>query len=79
MAAIVFALAGIFFQKVENWRQVYDYARVYTPVLVFLALYGLSKRAGWAFAPLLLILPRLGMQLVPQVLGVARGIFQAGR
>jgi hypothetical protein len=74
-SATLFALLGIFLQRVENWQQLFDYGRVYTPVLAFLALYGLSRRVRWAFAPLLLVTPRLGLQLAPQILGIARGVF----
>ena len=71
-AAIVFAVFGLLMQKPENWRHLLDYGRVYTPVLVFLALHGISKSARWAFLPALAVLPRLALHMAPQILHVLR-------
>jgi hypothetical protein len=74
MSALAFALLGIFLQRDDHWMHVYDFGRVYTPLLIFLAFQGL--KAGWAgyVAPWAMIVPRIGIQIAPQVLAVGRAI-----
>ena len=62
-AAALFALVGVFTQRPDNWAHVYDFGRVYSPLLLLLALEGLARRdARWA-VPWLLMEPRLLWQL----------------
>ena len=76
LATLFFVALGVLFQKNENWAQVYDYGRVYSPVLLFLGFEGCTRRAAIALAPLGLILPRIGMQLWSQIQGVLTAAFQ---
>ena len=53
-----------------DWLAAFDYARILSPLLLFLAL-GAAKRQSWLLlAPWAMVLPRLGAQFFPQVLGV---------
>jgi hypothetical protein len=59
---------------------VYDFGRVYTPLLILLAARGLKSRSVILFlAPWLLMLPRIGMQLLPQAMGIASAGLRALR
>lgn len=65
-------LTGVVLQRPDHWLSVYDFGRVYSPLLVCLAAHGLRSRTPvWFLAPWLLMLPRLGMQLAPQILKIA--------
>ena len=57
------------------WEDCYSTARVLTPVLLFEAL-GWFTDDGWiALLPLLLVLPRIALQLAPQAIGIIRSVF----
>lgn len=68
MAAAFFAFMGVMFQRTDHWRNVYDFGRVYTPVLICLAVY----RRPWMLAPLAMMLPRIAIQFTSQVLGILK-------
>jgi hypothetical protein len=57
-----------------DWGETYDYARILSPLLLLLALRALEF-ADWTWGlPLLMVLPRMGLQMGSQVYRVARGI-----
>lgn len=78
IACALFAVIAILVQRPENWGEVYDFGRVFTPLLLFLPLDWLaapdwSRWRAWVPAlPLILILPRLGMPLIRQLQGILR-------
>ncbi len=72
IAAVLFAALGVFLQRDDNWIHVYDFGRVYTPLLVFLAVGWFRSGSTWLLLPVGLMLPRLGMQLGGQLLEVIR-------
>jgi hypothetical protein len=74
MAALLFALAGMVFQRTDHWQNVYDFGRVYTPLLLCLASVAARCRKPWLLTPVAMILPRVAIQLTPQMLGVIRWI-----
>lgn len=78
-AALLFAALGTFIQRDDHWGHVFDFARVYSPLLVFLGLDSLRSRSLIGFAPTLLMCPRIAMQLVSQVAGVLDGLVHALR
>lgn len=72
IVSLCFAVMGVVLQRPDHWLSVYDFGRVYSPLLVCLAVYGLRSRTPvWFLAPWLLMLPRIGMQLAPQILKIA--------
>ena len=74
---VVFGVLGLalaVFGSRDVWIQAYGYARVLSALFVLLALRNLERRTGSDIAPVLLVLPRIGMQVLPQVLAVVRGL-----
>jgi hypothetical protein len=74
LATLFFVAMGIILQKTDIWVHVYDYGRIYTPVLLFLGLRGIERRSWAALAPMALILPRIGMQLGAQIVGIVKSL-----
>lgn len=72
LAALGFALLGVFSQRPDQWWQVFDFGRVYTPLLLLLAAQALRTRQVYWVAPWLMMLPRVAMQFAPQALGIVR-------
>lgn len=74
MAAALFATMGLEFQIVGLWQNVYDFGRVYSPLLACLAAIAAESRNPWLLLPIALMLPRIAIQLAPQAIGVIHGI-----
>ena len=70
----VLGLALAVFGSRDVWIQAYGYARVLSALFVLLALRSLERRTWSDLAPVLLVLPRIGMQVLPQVVAVVRGV-----
>ena len=72
LAGLLFALMGIFLQRNDHWIHVYDFGRVYTPLLIFLAV---QWWRSWVWVlPAVCMLPRIALALGTQVAGIARAI-----
>jgi hypothetical protein len=67
LAAACFALLGIFSQRPDQWRQVFDFGRVYTPLLLLLAAQALRRRRYYWLVPWALMMPRVAIQFAPQM------------
>jgi hypothetical protein len=68
-------LAGIFFVILGTLyfpQHVYDSGRVFTPMLLFLGIQALRGGSFLWLTPWLAVVPRVGMQMAPQILGVLR-------
>jgi hypothetical protein len=65
---MLFVVLGAFYFP----QHVYDSGRVYTPLLLFLAVQALRERSILRLTPWLAVVPRVGMQMAPQILGVLR-------
>jgi hypothetical protein len=74
LSLVCFAAMGLILQNKDHWLHVYDYGRVYSPALLFLGLEGLRRGSWAAIVPWSLMLPRIGMQLGGQILGVLGAI-----
>jgi hypothetical protein len=74
MAILLFALLGIFIWRPNDWIEALDYARILSPLLLFEALACLEGPLWLALAPFCMVLPRFGLQMASQALGVLRGI-----
>jgi hypothetical protein len=74
LAALFFALTGIFSQRPDQWQQVFDFGRVYTPLLLLLAVQAMRRRQVRWLAPWLMMTPRMAMQFAPQLAAVARSL-----
>jgi len=56
------------------WEEAYAFARVYSPLILLLALDGLRARSFLGALPLILTAPGIGLEMGGQVLGIARGL-----
>jgi hypothetical protein len=74
IAAMLFATMGLILQQPGILQSVYHFGRIYTPMLLCLAAIAAQHRKAWLLAPAAMMLPRIAIQLTPQVLGVIRWI-----
>src|SRR5262249_48370715 len=74
IAALLFVLTGLVFQRTDQWQSVYSFGRVYTPPLLCLLAVAAQHRKPWLLAPIAMMLPRVAIQLTPQALGIVRWI-----
>ena len=71
---MLFATMALVLQRTDHWQNVYDFGRVYTPVLLCLLAIAAEYRKPWLLTPLGMMLPRLAIQLAPQMMGVLRWV-----
>jgi hypothetical protein len=74
LAILLFALLGIFIWRPNDWIEALDYARILSPLLLFEALACLAGPLWPGLAPFCMVLPRFGLQMASQALGIVRGI-----
>jgi hypothetical protein len=77
-AMLFFACVALFLWRVDDWPAAVDYARILSPLLIFLAVLSFKRFSWLNIAPFLMVLPRLGMDVGSEVLGVAKGILRIG-
>jgi hypothetical protein len=67
-AALLFALMGMTLQRDDHWWRVYDFGRVYTPMMIIL----MTDRESHLIhaSPAMLMWPRIGLQVGRQILGI---------
>jgi len=73
-AIVLFALSGLNLGK-PFWEEVYAFDRVFSPLLVLIALQVCPSRSWILLAPVAMSIPRVGLQIGRQALRVARGLF----
>jgi hypothetical protein len=73
-AAILLAVLAVLLQRIDLWQNVYGFGRIFTPLFLCLAYAAARDRKIWLLAPTLMILPRIAIQLAPQLLGVLHWI-----
>lgn len=73
IAAALFAALGLLL-RANTVAIVYDFGRIYTPLLLCLAAGAAQSRKPWLLAPAVMMLPRIAIQLTPQALGVLHRI-----
>lgn len=74
IAAGLFAGAALVIQRDDHWQNVYDYGRVYTPMLLCHGAVAARQRKPWLLIPVAMMMPRLVIQLAPQALGIIRWV-----
>jgi hypothetical protein len=72
--ALTFALLPVFINEADVWTEAFSFARVFSPLLLMVAVDGAETRRVVALVPLLLIVPRILMQFGPQITGLTRGL-----
>jgi hypothetical protein len=73
-AALAFAATAIFLAQPQAWDQAYSFGRTMSPLLICVALAGVRRRHWWTLAPLVMVLPRILLQLATEWRGVWRGL-----
>ena len=74
LAVLLFTALGLIIWRPGDWLEAFDYGRILSPLLVFLALGALDRPSWTSLAPLAMVLPRFGLQMLSQVFGVLRGL-----
>ena len=74
VASAIFMLAISLVENQKVWGEAYAFGRLVSPVLIWLAMLGLSLRRWWLCVPLLAFLPRVGAQLATHLPGIVRGM-----
>ncbi|MGI8989541.1 MAG: hypothetical protein ACR2I2_08145, partial [Bryobacteraceae bacterium] len=72
-AAATFAILAIFLSQPGVWVDGYGLGRAFSPWLLLLALIGIARGSWWYLLPLGMAIPRVVLQLAPQVSHVIRG------
>jgi len=67
-----FAFASLWLGKADIWAGAYEFGRTMSPLLILLAMIGVRDRNKWFLLPLACALPRIFLQLEPQVRGILR-------
>jgi hypothetical protein len=74
MAAALFAVMALSLHVPAQWENVYHFGRYYTPLFLCLSAIAAQTRNPWLLMPVAMMLPRIAIQLAPQVLGVMHWI-----
>jgi hypothetical protein len=74
IAAALFAAMALLVDINAQWQTVYNFGRYYTPMLLCLSGIAAETRNPWVLIPLAMMLPRIAIQLTPQVLGIIHWI-----
>jgi hypothetical protein len=72
MCLYAFATLALFLGKEDIWAGAYEFGRTLSPILILLALLAVRDKMWLHVAPLLCVLPRILLQLEPQVRGLIR-------
>jgi len=74
IAACVFALMAVVLQRLDVWQTVYNFGRIFSPLVVLVVVSWLPRRRWLAILPLLLMAPRLLMQYGRQLQGISEAL-----
>jgi hypothetical protein len=74
IAALLFCLLAIQTGSADVWSEAFAFGRVFSPLLLLLAMKGLETRRKVLALPLALVTLRVGAQFGGQVIGVVRGL-----
>jgi len=76
-AALAFAATAIFLAQPQAWGEAYSFGRTMSPLLICVALVGVRRRRWRALAPLLMVLPRILLQLATEWRGIWHGLVKS--
>ncbi len=74
VSALLFALLAIFVQRPDVWATVYNYGRIFSPLLILVAVGWLPQNRWLGALPILLTAPRVAIQYGRQIMGVMDAI-----
>lgn len=72
--ALSYAALAVFTAHPSIWAEVFAFGRVFSPLIVLVGLDGFRTRSAAAVLPLALTAPRIGLQIAPQLLAIARAL-----
>ncbi|MBI3469894.1 MAG: hypothetical protein HY013_00890 [Candidatus Solibacter usitatus] len=72
LAALLYAALAMASGTIMGWADPFGYPRILSPLVLFLALLGLSARSPALLVPWILMLPRVWLQLGPRAVSLAR-------
>jgi hypothetical protein len=75
VAIYLFAMVTITLAFEDAWAEVYGFGRILTPLVLLSALDGLTVGSVLPIVCMLVLDPRIGLQMSGQILNVARGFF----
>ncbi len=74
IAIALFCVLVVQTGRPDVWADAFSFGRVFSPLLLLLGLKGLETGSPLLGVPMALVALRVGAQLAPQVLGIARGL-----
>ncbi len=74
LAVLLIALGALTFGR-PFWIEAYAFARILSPLLVLIALFGVASRSWIPLLPLAMVIPRVGFEIGGQVIKVLHGLF----
>jgi hypothetical protein len=70
LACVLFTVFASVLGKPDIWSDAYAFGRTLAPILIWMALIGISSRTWWYLAPVVMVIPRIVFQYAPQWKGV---------
>lgn len=67
---VAFAALAVYLLSLDEWTHVYDFGRVFSPLVLNLLLCGAVSRRWWLVAPACTMTLRVAAQLAPQMAGI---------
>ena len=74
IAAGLFVVLALIISDPDVWADPYGYSRIYTPLVLLAGLHGISVGSHVPGIAMLAMVPRIGLQLGPQIVNVLRGL-----
>jgi hypothetical protein len=71
-ALYLFICVAAFVARDAVWEEAYSFGRIMSPLMVLTALDGVADRSWWRLLPMVMVLPRVGMQFGFQALNILR-------
>jgi hypothetical protein len=75
VATILMSVMGIYLGSAAVWSDAFAFGRIFSPLIALIALEGCWTGRWWGLVPAALLDPRIGLQLVYQLLKVAQALF----
>ena len=77
-AIVLFVTLALLVWRPGDWLEAFDYGRILSPLLILLALDSFESLEWITLAPICMVIPRFGMQMISQVTGVIKGVLGLG-
>ncbi len=74
LAVYLYALLAIFLSSTDAWSEVFAFGRTLAPLLILIGLRAFPNRSLAPMLPLMLVVPRVGLQVGGKALAVVKGL-----